>query len=347
MIEYKKGNILLEQTEAIVNTVNCVGVMGRGIALQYKEQYPQNFKAYKIACKNNEVQPGKMFIIQINSLINPKYIINFPTKRHWKGKSSISDIELGLNALAEEIKSLNIKSIAIPPLGCGLGGLNWSEVKNLIEIILGQLSDTNIIIYEPNKDLCSASVNYSKEVPKMTSGRAALIELINRYLRGLMDPFITLLEVHKLMYFMQVVGQPLRLIYNKAWYGPYAENLRHVLQLVEGHFISGYDGGEDSPNKQISLIPGAVDEAQHYFQNDFETLQKFEKVSQLVDGFETPFGLELLATVHWVVSKENANTLEQVIKYVYSWNPRKKQFTERQISIAYETLIEQKWIEAS
>lgn len=347
MIKYKKGNILLEEAEAIVNTVNCVGVMGRGIALQFKEKYPKNFKEYKLACNKNEVQPGKMFICQINSLINPKYIINFPTKRHWKGKSSISDIEAGLIGLKEEIKNLNIKSIAIPPLGCGLGALNWLEVKPKIEAALISLEEIDIIIYEPNTDLCTADVNKSTGVPQMTSGRAALIELIKRYLHGLMDPFVTLLEIHKLMYFMQEAGQPLKLKYSKALYGPYSENLRHVLMHVEGHFLNGYLDGQDNPEKQITLIPGAIQDSAKYFKNDKETLQKFEKVSRLVDGFETPFGLELLSTVHWVASKENAKSLDEIINNVYSWNNRKKQFSERQIKIAYNTLIEQGWIKVA
>ncbi|MDD3436199.1 MAG: macro domain-containing protein [Candidatus Gastranaerophilales bacterium] len=343
MIKYTKGNILKEQTEAIVNTVNCVGVMGRGIALQFRELFPKNYKEYKIACKNNEVQPGKMFIHQSNLLINPKYIINFPTKRHWKGKSSIKDIESGLYALAEEIKTLNIKSIAIPPLGCGLGGLDWQEVKEKIEGILKDLEDIEIIIYEPNKETNLASNNKAVKVPEMTAGRAALIELINRYLNALMDPFVTLLEIHKLMYFMQEAGQPLQLNYKKAIYGPYAENLRYVLQHVEGYFLCGYDN-EDTPNKQLSLVPGAIKEAQDYFKYDKITLDNFKKVSDLVEGFETPFGLELLATVHWVTNKENASSLEEVVKKVYKWNDRKKQFSERQISIAYNLLVEKNWV---
>ena len=149
MIIYKSGDILSEDAEAIVNTVNCVGIMGRGIALQFKKAYPDNFKAYAIACKNEEVQPGRMFIFETGQLLNPRFIINFPTKRHWRGKSRIEDVESGLEALRNEIRNHNIQSIAIPPLGSGLGGLNWSQVRALIEEKLSDLNDIQIIVYEP------------------------------------------------------------------------------------------------------------------------------------------------------------------------------------------------------
>ena len=264
MITYKQGNILFEQTDAIINTVNCVGVMGRGIALQFKKSYPDNFKAYKQACDKGEVQPGKMFIYSLGSLFSPKYIINFPTKRHWKGKSNIKDIQSGLLALKNDIQTLEIKSIAIPPLGCGLGGLNWQDVKQMIENTFRDINDVDIIVYEPSVNVEQVK---SKEVPNLTESRAALIELIYRYLQGMLDPFITLLEIHKLMYFLQEAGQPLRLKYNKALYGPYAENLRHVLNLLESHYINGYDG-EDAPDKSICLLPGAIKDADRLLKSD-------------------------------------------------------------------------------
>lgn len=346
MIEYKKGNILLEPAEALVNTVNCVGIMGRGIALQFKKSYPQNFKAYEAACKREEIQPGHMFVYQINSLINPKYIINFPTKRHWRGKSRIEDIKSGLVALAEEIRNRGIQSIAIPPLGCGLGGLNWSNVRSEIEIALGSLNNVTILVFEPNDMLVPNKINPSGDVPEMTPGRAALIGLIHRYLGGLMDPFITLLEIHKLMYFMQEAGQPLKWKCRKASYGPYIENLRHVLHRVEGYFLTGYADGGDAPDKQIELVQGAIEDAMNFLKKDSATLARLEKVTKLVEGFETSFGLELLATVHWVVNKENANLPEAVVQGVYAWNDRKRQFTEQQIHLAYETLLNQGWFKA-
>ena len=344
MIEYRIGDILKADAEALVNTVNCVGAMGRGIALQFKNSFPENFKAYKAACNREEVQPGRMFVFETGTLTNPKFIINFPTKRHWRGKSRMEDIESGLKALTEEIQWLGIHSIAIPPLGSGLGGLNWTDVRKRIEAELHGISDIQIIIFEPNSTPIETK---SRKVPTMSPGRAALVILMQRYLGGLMDPFVTLLEVHKLMYFLQEAGEPLRLRYAKAPYGPYAENLRHVLRALEGHLVSGYADGGDAPNKQIELVPGAVEDAKSFLSDRQETVTRFNRVGELVEGFETPFGLELLATVHWVATRENAIAAEDVADKVYAWADRKKRFSPRQIAMAFDVLHAKGWLEDS
>lgn len=344
MITYKTGNILTEDAEALVNTVNCIGVMGRGIALQFKKAFPENYKSYAKACKQNEVQPGQMFIFETGQLTNPRYIINFPTKRHWRGKSRIEDVDAGLVALAKEIRSRNIQSIAIPPLGSGLGGLNWSEVRPRIVAALQELSNLDVIIFEPSGVPDDLKVNRSTDVPKMTPGRAALVGLMHRYLSGLLDPFVTLLEVHKLMYFMQVADEPLRLKFTKGPYGPYAENLRHVLIAIEGHLVSGYADGGDTPGKQLKLVPGALEDAQVFLQDQTSTKAHFERVCDLVEGFESPFGLELLSTVHWVASKEQAPSVNEVIKKTYAWSDRKKQFSHRQIELAIDILSRKGWL---
>jgi O-acetyl-ADP-ribose deacetylase (regulator of RNase III) len=344
MIEYKQDDILRADFEALVNTVNCVGVMGRGIALQFKKAFPQNFKAYATACKNEEVQPGRMFVFKTGQLTYPHYIINFPTKRHWRGASRIEDIDAGLQALVETIGQYEIRSIAIPPLGSGLGGLNWSEVKSRIEAALQPLTDVRIVIYEPYGTPATATMVYNRKVPKMTAGRAALVELMNRYLSGLLDPSVTLLEVHKLMYFMQEAGEPLRLKYQKANYGPYAENLRHVLNAIEGHLVSGYADGGDSPDKPLQLVPGAVKESSDFLQEYSETRARFDKVASLVEGFESAFGLELLSTVHWILKNESSRTINEVVRHMYNWNERKRKFTPRQIALAVNVLISKHWV---
>lgn len=344
MIQYKTGNILTEDAEAIINTVNCVGVMGRGIALQFKKAFPENFKAYAAACKQKEVQPGRMFVHDMSGLTNPRYIINFPTKRHWRGKSRMEDIESGLIALVETIKNLGIQSIAIPPLGSGLGGLNWSEVKQRIESALSNLDSVDIIIFEPQDSPTTNKIVRNKEVPNMTPGRAALVELTHRYLSGLLDPVVTLLEIHKLMYFMQEAGEPLRLKYKKAHYGPYAENLRHVLSAIEGHLISGYEDGGDTPDKTLQLVPGAIEDASTYLDEHTETKNRFEQVTKLVQGFESPYGLELLATVHWVMKYEHADSTDDIVERIYGWNERKRKFTHRQISLAVDIFSQSDWI---
>lgn len=342
VIEYKHGDILREDAEALINTVNCVGIMGRGIALQFKNAFPENFKAYVRACRKNEVQPGKLFVFETGQLTNPRYIINFPTKRHWRGKSRIEDIEAGLKALVDTIRKYNIHSVAIPPLGSGLGGLDWSVVKVHIEEMLQTLSSVRVIIYEPNG--VQEKIAYIRDVPAMTPGRAALVELINRYLNGLLEPFVTLLEVHKLMYFMQEAGEPLKLKYRKALYGPYAENLRHVLNAIEGHLVCGYSDGGDKPDKQLKLVPGAIEDASRFLEQHSDTRERFNRVAELVEGFESPFGLELLSTVHWVMTQDNAISLEDVIRCTYEWNDRKRQFTPRQIALAIDVLSGRGWV---
>jgi O-acetyl-ADP-ribose deacetylase (regulator of RNase III) len=343
-IELTTGDILKADAEAIVNTVNCVGVMGRGIALQFKKAFPANFKAYASECKSGKVQPGKMFVFDTGVFTNPRYIINFPTKRHWKGKSRIEDIENGLVGLAQEVRERGIKSIAIPPLGSGLGGLDWNEVRPMIEASLRDVSDLYVLIYQPNG---APDVVKSKDVPKMTPGRASLVTLMHRYLQGLMDPFVTLIEVQKLMYFMQEAGQPLRLQYKKHHYGPYAANLAHVLNKVEGHFVAGYQDGGDQPDKELTIVPGAISEAASALDNEPETHENFNRVAELVDGFETPYGLELLSTVHWVATKEGASTADEALALIHKWNNRKRVFTQRQVAIAFETLQTKGWFTAS
>ena len=346
MIRMTHGDILRADAEAIINTVNCVGVMGRGIALQFKKAWPNNFNAYATACKNKDVQPGRMFIFETGQLANPRYIINFPTKRHWRAASRIEDIESGLLALVNDIQRLGIKSIAIPPLGAGLGGLDWAIVRSIIEEVMQPLCDVDVFLYEPIGAPQNNKIVKHKAVPNMTAGRAILIELVQRYLRGLLDPTVSLLEVHKLLYFMQEAGEPLRLKYEKAYYGPYAQNLRHVLNAIEGHFISGYADGGDAPEKELQLVPGAIEAAQEFLTKHPDTRTRFEKVSQLVEGFESPQGLELLATVHWLIKHEQVQSTEELVQKVHSWNARKKMFTARQIAIAEQVLTNQSWITA-
>lgn len=341
MIEYTTGDLLNSDADALVNTVNCVGVMGRGVALQFKKAFPDNFKAYKAACDREEVQPGKMFIFERRELVGPRFIVNFPTKRHWKGKSRMEDVNSGLEALANDIRAFGITSIAIPPLGSGLGGLNWQDVRARIEAALGDLPDVRVIVFEPNG---APDVVKSKGVPNMTPGRAALVALMDRYLGGLMDPFVTLLEVHKLMYFMQAAGEPLKLRYAKAPYGPYAENLRHVLSAVEGHLVSGYRDGGDQPDKQLELVPGAREDAKALLAGNAEVMTRFDRVADLVEGFETPFGMELLATVHWVATQEGASTVEAAVSRIHAWNERKQKFTPRQVGIALQSLSDRGWL---
>jgi len=218
---------------------------------------------YQAACKKGEVQPGKMFVFETGHLTPPRYIINFPTKRHWRGKSRLEDIESGLQALVREVGERSIASIALPPLASGLGG-----------------------------------------------------------------------------------RESLRLRYVQAPYGPYAENLRHVLREVEGYYLSGYAGVGDNPNQELELVPGAVSDAEKFLEGHAETRRRFERVAELVEGFETPFGLELLSTVHWVATQSGVRTPSEVVRRTYHWGKRKRQFSEEQILLALNHLSTKDWIAA-
>ncbi|RLB90757.1 MAG: Appr-1-p processing protein [Deltaproteobacteria bacterium] len=344
MIQLQKGDILKADAEALVNTVNCVGVMGRGIALQFKKAYPDNFKKYKAACDDKKVRPGHMIIFETGNMFNPRYIINFPTKRHWRGKSRIEDIESGLKTLADEVRKRNIRSIAIPPLGCGLGGLDWNIVRSMIEKTFEEFPDVQVILFEPAGAPSAKSMAINRRKPNMTKGRAALLSLMNRYLQAAMDPFVTLLEIHKLMYFAQEAGEPLRLSYKKGLYGPYAENLRHVLNVIEGHFITGYADASDNPDKQIKLKPNIIKAANDVLKAHPETTSHLERVADLITGFETPYGMELLSTVHWVATRDKAATSDRVVRETYAWNSRKRMFQEKHIRVAFNTLVKKGWI---
>lgn len=344
MLQLVKGDILKADTEALVNTVNCVGVMGRGIALQFRKAFPENFKAYQSVCNKKQLRPGVMYVYDLNRFQNPRYIINFPTKRHWKGKSKIEDIESGLVALVEEIRRRQIRSIAIPPLGCGLGGLDWTNVRRIIEKGFRSLPDVRVLLYEPVGAPVAEVMVKDKKLPRMTVGRASLLGLMDRYLKAVMDPSISLLEIHKLLYFMQESGEQLRLNYTRAIYGPYAQNLRHVLNAIEGHFIIGFADAADRPDIQIQPISNAVKKADTFLQKHHSTRTHFDRVADLMKGFETPFGMELLSTVHWVATKEGAKISAQAIEKTYSWNDRKRMFKEQHIMVAWQVLDQKEWL---
>ena len=343
MIRKVQGNLLEADVEALVNTVNTVGVMGKGIALQFRKAFPENYDTYLKACKSGELKPGVMHVHSLRELNGLKYIINFPTKTDWKSKSKLEYIDSGLEALAHEIRRLNIRSIAVPPLGCGLGGLDWHTVYSRIEAALSQFDDVDIQVFEPVGAPSAEKIVNRTARPEMTVGRASLLSLMRRYLAPLMDDSITLLEIHKLMYFMQEAGEPLRLQYVKGTYGPYAKNLHQVLNKIEGHFIVGFGDGAESPGKMIEYRQAALDEAEQFLTNHPNTLAHFAQIEDLIQGFETAYGMELLATTHWVVTQEGAASADDAIRKVHAWNERKRIFKESHIRVAWNVLESKGW----
>ena len=344
MIEIKKGNLLRSDVEALVNTVNSVGYMGKGVALQFKQAFPENFNAYQRACKTREVRPGKMFVFKTGLMINPKYIINFPTKRHWRGKSRLEDIESGLTALIKEVRCLGIKSIALPPLGCGLGGLDWKVIRPIIEKAFFDMPEVRVLLFEPVGAPEAKAMPVRTERPKMTIARALFLKLMEQYLSQAYR--LTLLEIQKLAYFLQESGEPLRLKYESGLYGPYAANLNKVLERMEGHFIRGY-GDSQKPDVEIEIAAEANKEADEFLVDKEESKRHLEKVARLIEGFETPYGMELLSSAHWVAVHNDspARDADLAIEQVHRWNTRKeKMFKPSRIRVAWARLQDEGWI---
>lgn len=350
MVERAQGNLLEAKVEALVNTVNSVGVMGKGIALQFRQAYPENYKRYKKACEQGEVVTGKMYVFDRGALNlgpgEPRYIINFPTKQHWRGKSKMAFIEDGLTALVEEVRQRGIRSIAIPPLGCGNGGLDWNDVRPRIEAAFAELPNVHVLLYEPGHAPQADALPVRTPKPNLTRARALLLHLLDLY--QVQDYKLGLLEIQKLAYFLQANGIPLRLNYQRNQYGPYAENLHHVLQRLEGHYIRGY-GDRADIRAAIHLMPGALEEAKAWLEEDVEaaTLKEhLTRLRQLIEGFETPYGLELLATLHWLFSEQpsTAEDLDTAIIAVQTWSKRKQQVLHpSHIEVAWHHLHETGW----
>ena len=344
MIQNAEGNLLRADAEALVNTVNCVGHMGKGIALQFKQAFPENFAEYAKACKAEEVRPGRMFIHDTGSMVNPRYVINFPTKRHWRGKSRMEDIDAGLDALVAEVRRLGITSIAVPPLGCGYGGLRWTEVRPRIEAAFAGLPHVTVLLYAPQAAPEAAARVVKTARPKMTVARALFIRLMQQYTE--LSYRLSQLEIQKLAYFMQESGERLRLQYKAGHYGPYAENLNKVLELLEGHFIQGYSGSR-KPDVELALLPGAVEEADAFLADHPDSRERLKRAAEVIEGFETPYGMELLSSAHWVAKHEEppAASAADAIEAFQRWNERKaKMFQPDHVRTAWERLESCGWL---
>ncbi len=341
-----KGDLLEQKVDAIVNTVNCVGVMGKGIALQFKRKWPSNFRDYQAACKSKLITPGRMFVHDAGALAKqPRYIINFPTKIHWKGKSQIQFIDAGLEDLVRQIQALDIRSIAIPPLGCGNGGLGWSEVRPRIERALAAVPAVDVRLFPPSGDHEVRELAAPERTARMTPSRAAMVAVLSKY-RELAYP-LSKIEVQKLAYFLERAGEPLELSFVRHTYGPYSDKLRHVLTGMDGSYIRGV--GDQAGPSEIQLLPGALETAQATLHaSGSSTLERMERVADTIEGFQTPYGMELLATVHWVAAEEPRPTsFDEVVERVHAWNKRKRQLmSEKDIGIAWTRLLETGWLAA-
>ena len=325
MIEFTKGNLLEAPVDALVNTVNTVGVMGKGIALMFKERFPENFKAYAKACKAKEVQVGKMHVSAGEELGGARWIINFPTKQHWRSPTQLKWVQDGLTALKEFIVAEKIKSIALPPLGCGNGGLEWQVVREEIISTLADLPDTHILVYEPTAKY--QNVAKKQGVAKLTPARALIVELIRRY--WVLGIECTILEIQKLAWFLERElakdnqKEILNLQFKADIYGPYAPRLSHLLNSLDGSYLHCDKRIPDArPTDTIGVDDKKIEKVQLYLKTECkEQLRALEATDSLIDGFQSPLGLEALATIDWLLVKDSSEpTIEAVKEGLKHWS---------------------------
>ena len=323
MIQYKIGNLLESDAEALVNTVNTVGVMGKGIALQFKNIFPNNFKVYAEACKNEELKVGSLLVFEEETLLTgKKIIINFPTKTNWRLPSEYQYIEAGLKELVKVIKEKNIKSIAIPPLGSGNGGLDWNRVKQILESVLMSVN-CDIRIYEPNAAIQEV---LKKERVKLTPARAMLLAVLYELVRN--GEFVSEFSSEKIAYFLQRFGGKdlFKLEFQPKFYGPYSGKVKHVLFYLNGSYIMGYSSKDKKPFEELGLIPDGEKDVNDFLNlaehNQYKTI--VEKTKKFLKGFYSPYGLELLSSIDIIISEKKVVTLEVIIKELENWSDRKK-----------------------
>lgn len=351
MLHYTQGNLLHAETEAVVNTVNTVGVMGKGIALAFKEAYPENFRDYEAACKIGGVQIGRMLVTENRSLHGPRWIINFPTKKHWRHPSKLEWVRDGLTDLRRMIQELGIRSIALPPLGCGQGGLEWKDVRSLIEQTLGDLSEVEVVAYEPTSKYHTPRKRSGSE--KLTPARALVAEAVRRY--SVLGIECSYLEVQKLAYFIERcvrdlgLKDPLRMAFKADRYGPYSDRLRHLLDGLDGAWLTSEKRLADSgPMDRISFEDSRRDELNAYLAGEPAVAYQpaLERLSGIIDGFESPLGMELLATVDWLLTHEHTEASIPALRDAlghWSGGPtaaKRKQalFDDRLLGLALERL---------
>ncbi len=325
MIRYAQGNLLDAEAEALVNTVNTVGIMGKGIALMFKERFPENFHRYAEACKRGEVEIGRMFVTDLSGLVGPRWIINFSTKKHWRDRTQLDWIRSGLEDLKRVLVEKNIRSVALPPLGCGNGGLDWKIVRPLIEEALADLPTVEFLVYEPTTNY--QNVAKRAGVLSLTPARALIAEMVRRYwILGIEG---SLLEAQKLAWFLEreVVAQglenPFKLQFVAHRYGPYSHRLAHLLNALDGSYLRSEVRIPDAkPTDVIAFDDSKRERVDLYLKSEArEYLGALERTSKRIDGFESPLGMELLATVDWLLLREGRKaTLEDVKAGLASWS---------------------------
>jgi O-acetyl-ADP-ribose deacetylase (regulator of RNase III)/uncharacterized protein YwgA len=331
--------MFLEPVQALVNTVNCVGIMGKGVALEFKNRWPDNYRAYKNICNAKGLKPGQMFVFDTKKLFSadgPRYLINFPTKDHWRSKSKIEYIEDGLDALCNVIREYGITSIAIPPLGCGNGGLDWAHVRPLIRDKLSSFENVDIVLFAPKDAIDEPEFSHSKF--PMTFPRALLLKALND-LERFFDGSFDRISLQKLVYFLQALGGDFNLKFSRNLYGPYSAPLKLAYVALERHkMIKGFLSGD----RQTHVTNSGCALADDFLSNtDTNATEIIERLSKLVQGYESPYGLELLSSVHFLADQEGHFPVEKIIEEMMNWNESKRNtFNEKAIRGAYDRLLQ-------
>ncbi len=321
MIKYVKGNILDSQAQALVNTVNTRGVMGKGIALQFKKAFPANYRAYAEACKKGEIDIGKLFVFADQNIMSgPKIIINFPTKTDWRKPSEYAYIEKGLDHLLAIIRQRQIRSIAIPPLGAGNGGLEWEKVKNILYRKL-QNTEAEVYIYEPTKQIAE---KLKKERVKLTKARALLLYVLYDLVRH--GEYVSEFSSEKVCYFLQKFGAKkyLKLQFEPNFYGPYSGRVRYLLNVLNGSYLMGYSDMNKKPFEPLTLLADGYEPVRAFVEKDRELTDIAQRTTRFLSGFYSDFALELLSSVDYIVT-ETCNYDPQAIKQkLVAWSTRKR-----------------------
>lgn len=344
MITEVTGNLLRDDAQALVNTVNTVGVMGKGLALQFKRAYPEVFRVYEAACQAGDVLPGRILPVRLAD--TDRWVLNFPTKRHWRQPSRLVDIATGLDDLVRVLSELKIRSVAVPPLGCGNGGLDWAVIRPLIIQRLGALP-VEVRLYGLGTP-AAEDMPTRTERPDLTLARARLLAALGRYIRtaweaGITDrPRASLIEVQKVAYLIQSAGLDLGLRFEPYKYGPFSGRLHRGLSSMEGHYILGYGDGTGGARADVRLMEGVTNAAEALVGGDLEFERVWARLREVVQGYEYPDGMELLASVHYLATcPGETGDPAKVAVALAEWSERKRRiFQQDAVSAAWQRLCD-------
>ena len=346
MTEVVRGDLFDADVEALVNPVHCAGLMKRGLCRQFKTRFPENFDRYESACDADALAPGDVLVHDQGGLFGdaqrPRYILNVATKDHWRDASRPANIRAGMAAVVNEVQARSISSLAVPALGCGGGGLDWPTVRPLLTDPLRLLDDVRVLVYAPRSADVGTADESGATVPEMTRGRALLLTTLDAYASP--DDTLSPHAAHNLAYLLQGTGEALHLQFEPGQYGLRAPGLTAVLRHIDGHFIEGVD--PDHQDAPIRLRPDALEEADRTVREAPGAATRRRRVEQLIEDIDTPDGLELLATVGWIVrhNPQARRRPEAAVRAVQDWSRRKaERFASEHIGAMWTRLRRHGW----